>query len=290
VTDASEVFAELRPRLFGVAYRMTGSVSDADDICQDAWLRWRSVDAKKVDSAEAYLVRIVTRLAIDHSRSVQRRRESYVGPYLPEPLVARSDDEPLDAAELADSLTFAFLVLLDVLDPIERAVVLLHDVFDYTFEEVARATNRTSAACRKTASRARRRIHREQQPARPGNEVDERRTLQAFVAATIAGDVDALIGLLAPDIVQIDDSGGTRPAARRPVVGPERVARLIINLARRMSPQTRAEVANINGSIGLVLRVDGRPDLVLVFEFTTAQTIRRIWVQANQEKLEHLRW
>jgi RNA polymerase sigma-70 factor, ECF subfamily len=283
----TEVFEQLRPRLFGVAYRMTGSVADADDICQDAWLRWRSTDTTTIDNPEAYLVRVVTHQAIDHARALHRKRETYIGPYLPEPLITPTADYPLEVAELADSLTFAFLVMLDTLDPIERAVILLHDVFGYTFDEVGCAMNRTSAACRKTASRARRTLRA--QPAPTTRASDQHvRALRSFVAATVAGDINALIALLAPDIVQLDDTGGTRPAARRPVVGAERVARLMINLTRRLAPNTRAETVLVNTNLGLLLRTNGRPDLVLAFEFEFDDRIARIWVQANPEKLTHL--
>ena len=156
-------FEALRPRLFALAYRMTGSVGDAEDACQDAWLRWQAVDRTHVDNAEAYLVRTVTRLAIDRLRSAHHRKETYVGPYLPEPLV--TDDtatQPEAAAELADSLTLAFLVLLDELTPVERAVLLLHDVFGYPFDEIAGMVDQSVVACRQIASRTRRKLHREQ--------------------------------------------------------------------------------------------------------------------------------
>ena len=152
-SDEIAAFEELRPRLFGIAYRMTGSVADAEDVCQEAWLRWRAVDPAAVTTPEAYLVRTVTNLAIDRLRSAQHRRETYVGPYLPEPLLA--DDDPAAAAELSDSLTLAFLVLLDELSPVERAVLLLHDVFGYEFDDVAAAVGRSSTACRQIASRTR---------------------------------------------------------------------------------------------------------------------------------------
>ena len=156
----TETFEALRPRLFGIAYRMTGSVGDAEDACQDAWLRWQTVDTARVENPEAYLVRTVTRLAIDRLKSAQHRRETYVGPYLPEPLVVDddTDSQPESAAELADSLTLAFLVLLDELSPVERAVLLLHDVFAYSFEEIAGMVDLSAAACRQLASRTRRKL------------------------------------------------------------------------------------------------------------------------------------
>ncbi len=160
--STADEFEALRPRLFGIAYRMTGSVGDAEDACQDAWLRWQRVDRGAVDNAEAYLVRVVTHLALDRLQSAQRRRESYVGPYLPEPLIADTTAvQPEAAAELTDSLTFAFLVLLDELTPRERAVLLLHDVFGYPFDEIAPMIDLTPAACRQLASRTRRKLDHE---------------------------------------------------------------------------------------------------------------------------------
>ena len=268
---------------------MTGSVADADDICQDAWIRWRSLDrTTTVDNPEAYLVRVVTHLAIDRARASSRRRETYVGPYLPEPIVSPVHENPSEVAELADSLMFAFLIMLDELDPIERAVLLFHDVFGYTFDEVGRATDREGAAARKIASRARRRLHEARPHTMRVSDDRERALLRAFVTATVAGDVDALMTLLAPDIIQVDDTGGTRPAARRPVVGAERVSRVLINLARRTSSSTRADLVRVNASLGLLLRTDGKPDLVLVFGFSADNRIQRIWIQANPTKLTHV--
>lgn len=231
---STEEFEALRPRLFGIVYRMTGSVGDAEDACQDAWLRWQRVDRATVDNAEAYLVRVVTRLALDRLQSAQHRRETYVGPYLPEPLVA--DDpaaQPEAAAELADSLTLAFLVLLDELTPKERAVLLLHDVFGYAFDEIATMVDLSPAACRQVASRTRRKLDPERVSLRRPDEAREHELVGNLLATVARGDVDALMALLAPDVVLLSDGGAQRHAARRPVVGADRVARFVVNLARR---------------------------------------------------------
>jgi len=283
-------FEELRPRLFGLAYRMTGSVGDAEDACQDAWLRWQRVDHASVDNAEAYLVRTVTRIAIDRLRSAQHRRETYVGPYLPEPLVA--DDpaaQPETAAELADSLTFAFLVMLDELSPVERAVLLLHDVFGYTFDEVATMVDSSPAACRQLASRTRRKLDHEREALRRPDEAREQELVTQLLATIATGDIDEVMHLLAPDVVLLSDGGALRHAARRPVVGPDRVARLLVNLAKRvLIADVEIRAVQVNGEPGLLFVLDGHPDNVLSFSFAPDGRARRLYSQLNPEKLHHL--
>lgn len=284
-----EEFQALRPRLFGVAYRMTGSVGDADDVCQEAWLRWQAVDRARVDNPEAYLVRTVTRLAIDRLRSVQRRKEAYVGPYLPEPLVVdAADTEPERAAELADSLTLAFLVLLDELTPVERAVLLLHDVFSYTFDEVARAVDLSPDACRQVGSRTRRKLQREPVGTRRPKAERERELIDTLLATIAAGDIESVMALLAPDVVLLSDGGAVRHAARRPVVGQTRVARFVVNLARRMPPAYETRSVRVNGEPGLLFLLEGRADLVLSFSFTAEGRVHHIYGQLNPEKLRHV--
>ena len=244
------------------------------------------------------MVRATTRLAIDRQRSAQHRREAYVGPSLPEPLVLGpldratppSDGDPESAAELADSLTLAFLVLLDELTPDDRAVLLLHDVFGYDFDEVAAAVGRSPAACRQAASRVRRRLgERDAGSAvrsHPG--ADERAVLDRLLAALLTGDVTGVLDLLAPDVVELNDGGPSRRAARRPIVGADRVARLLVNLASRAPTGTSVDLVRVNELPGLVLRIDGRPDLVMSVQLDADSRIRRIWVQLNPDKLAHL--
>ncbi len=284
-------FDELRPKLFAIAYRMTGSAADADDAVQDAWLRWQGVDTTTVADPEAYLVRVVTRLCLDRLGSARSRRERYVGPWLPEPLVAAAGDDPAEATELADSLTFAFLVLLDELEPVERAVLLLHDVFGYSFDEIAASTGRTAAACRQMASRTRKRLaQRREQGGAVVSREHQRRTLEGFVMATMHGDVAQLMTLMAPDVVQLDDGGALRRAARRPVVGPDRVARFMVNLARRMAadPSYTVEFEDVNGRLGMVVWRSGRAEMVFAFGWSADGRINRIWGQINPEKLAHV--
>jgi RNA polymerase sigma-70 factor, ECF subfamily len=288
-TAVAEEFEAVRPRLFGVAYRMTGSVVDAEDVCQEAWLRWRAADRSDVTTPEAYLVRTVTNLAIDRLRSAQHRREQYVGPYLPEPLVTDDAGDPAAAAELSDSLTLAFLVMLDELTPVERAVLLLHDVFGYEFEEVAAAVDRSPDACRQLASRTRLKLEHERvEPRRPDVE-HQRRMIEQLLVTTANGDIEGLMDLLAPDVVQLGDGGPDRHAARRPVVGRDRVARFFANNGKRMLGfGYEARLANVNGGIGLVFVLDGRPDAVMSFAFAADGRVSRIYNQINPEKLKHL--
>jgi RNA polymerase sigma-70 factor (ECF subfamily) len=285
---APEPFELLRERLFGIAYGVTGSVADAEDLCQEAWLRWSAVDPTSIEVPEAYLVRIVTNAALDRLRSAHAHREQYVGPYLPEPLITATEDGPLQSAELADELTFAFLVMLDELNPVERAVILLHDVFGYSFAEVARTVDRTPEACRQLASRSRHRAQARSGDVRRVRSAEERVLIDRLIVGTMSGDVDGLMALLAEDIVQIDDGGARQRAARHPIVGRDRVARFMINLAKRLEPDTGVEHVTVNGCAGLLFRRTGEPWIVFVFEFAPDGLVRRIFAQLNPDKLGHL--
>ena len=287
---AEDAYSAVRDRLFGIAYRMTGSVADAEDICQESWLRWQRVDHPAVDNPEAYLVRITTRLAIDRSTTAHARRETYPGPYLPEPILegALADSQPEVAAELADSLTFAFLVMLDELNPQERAAFLLREVFGYGYDDIASAIDKSSEAVRQIVSRTRRKLDVERVDVRRADPDHERHMLESMVGALLSGDAAALMELLSPDVVHLGDGGANRHAGRRPVVGPDRVARMLVNLAKRPEPGTTLEFARVNGTAAIVLRVDGRPDFVQTVEFAPDGRIRRMFGQLNPDKLGHL--
>jgi len=298
MTRHDEEYVAARPRLFDVAYRMTGSVADAEDLCQEAWLRWQRAPRDGITNPEAWLVRTITNLAIDRARSAQARREQYVGPYLPEPLITGAlgdatlapagGDDPAQRAELADSLTFAFLVMLDALDPTARAVLLLHDVFGFDFDEVAGAVGKSPSACRQIASRTRRKLGDERVAMRRPSADEEQAMLGRMIGALAEGDVDQVMALLAPDVVQLDDGGPARHAGRRPIVGPHRVTRLLVNLSKRLDPRAQMEFVRINTSPGVVIRIDGRADLVLLMEVGGDGLIHRIWSVLNPEKLRHL--
>jgi RNA polymerase sigma-70 factor (ECF subfamily) len=282
---AVDEFEEHRRHLFGVAYRMLGSVSEAEDVVQDTWLRWRAASPDDVRSPRAFLTTVATRLAIDRLRSAQRRREEYVGPWLPEPIV--TDDDPAATAELADSLSMAFLLVLERLNPVERAVLLLHDVFGYDYDEVAAIVERTPANCRQIASRARGHLSSER-PVRPRpSHEEEQRLAFAFTAAAGTGDLATLEGLLAEDAVLWSDGGAARRAARRPVVGRDRVARFVANVAQRVPADGTFEYLHLNGEPAVILRTAEGPYMTMAVELVDG-VISAIHVVNNPDKLRHL--
>ena len=278
-TEPGDVFEQERPRLIGLAYRMLGTVSDAEDVVQDAWLRWHAVDPGQLVRPEAWLTTVTTRIALDHIRSTRRRRETYVGSWLPEPLV--SMDRPDDAVVLADSLRLGFLAVLDQLKPVDRAVFLLADVFCVPFADIADTVGKSESACRQIASRARRRVR---QPSVDRNPGSERTIVDALMTAVAAGDIDAVVATLAPDVVCIADGGANRRAARRPVVGPQRVARLLVNLASRYTGQIAVDQATVNAEVGAVITIAGVVDLVTAFE-VHGDRIAAIRMIRNPDKL-----
>ncbi len=278
---ADETFGAERPRLTGLAYRILASYSDAEDVVQEAWIRWQGVDHDTVERPAAYLTTIVTRLALDRARTIARKRESYVGPWLPEPIAV--EPGPAEHAELAESLTLGFLLVLDRLSPVERAVWLLAEVFGEPYALIASATGKSEAACRQIASRARRRL-REERPA-PPDRLDPD-LLYRILAAVSAGDLEETLTLLDADVVLLSDGGPVQRAARHPVVGADRVARLAINLARR-GEVTALREASINGQAALVVEIDGAMPLVLTGEQHEGK-ITRIYLLLNDEKLAGL--
>ncbi len=282
---------ELRPLMFSIAYRMTGSVGDAEDIVQEAVIRtYRAASqGTMVESPKAFVTTTTTRLAIDHLRSARVQREAYVGTWLPEPLVSDPAPGPAERAEMSDSLSLAFLVLLESLSPVERAVFLLREVFGYDYGEIAAAVGKSEPNCRQIFTRARRHIGegrpRFEASRRQGTELTER-----FLAALSGGDIEAFIDLLAPDVVMYGDGGGKAPAAPAPIHGRERVARLLRGLARQAEKWV-AEVrpAEVNGQPGVVAYDrDGNLFAVMDFDYLDGQ-VQAIRSQINPDKLRHLR-
>lgn len=286
--DLASAFEEHRHHLFGVVYRMLGSVAEAEDVVQDAWLRWSAADHARIRTHRAWLTTVVSRLAIDRLRSAQHRRETYVGPWLPEPLV---DDDPADHAELADTLSLAFLTMLERLDPVERAAFLLREVFGHDYGEVAGMVDRSEVACRQIVHRAKERLGPDR-PVRfdPGPE-EERRLVDSFLSAAFGGDLDGLLEMLAADVVAWSDGGADQRAARRPVLGPERVALFITGIARRhLESGEEIDVvhARVNGDPGVVVRIAGQVFMTLALELAP-EGIRAIRTVLNPRKLDHLR-
>lgn len=284
-----EAFEAQRHRLFGVAYRMLGSVTEAEDAVQETWIRWADADHDVIVKPEAWLTTVVGRISVDRLRSAQKRREHYVGPWLPEPLV-RADDDPADHVALADTLSLAFLELLERLDPVERAAFLLREVFSEDYADVAAAIDRTETATRQIVHRAKERLGPDR-PVRfdPGPD-EERRLVDSFLAAAASGDLDALHAVLADDVVAWSDGGPHRYAARRPVLGRHRVGRFVVGVARRAVERSETldlHPTRVNGDPGVVAVVDGTPALVMAFQLGPVG-IQGVRIVLNPEKLTHL--
>jgi RNA polymerase sigma-70 factor (ECF subfamily) len=289
--DVAGAYVDLRPLLFSIAYRMLGSVGEAEDVVQEAFIRYQRAiaDDTVVESPKAYLSAVVTRLAIDQLKSARVRRETYVGEWLPEPLV--TDDgagDPAVHAEQVDSLSMSFLLLLERLTPVERAVFLLHDVFDYDFEEIGRIVRRTPATCRQHAVRARRFIA-DNRPRFDASEAERDELVRGFLAAADLGDVDGLIELLAEDVIVKGDGGGKVPQWFNPIVGAEKVARVFANLGAQVRRTGASyEPHRVNGQPGVVFQgPHGGVMAVMSFEVLDGRvaTIRSI---VNPDKLDHL--
>ena len=281
----NDPLAPHRGRLLGLAYRMLGSRSDAEDVVQDAYLRFAG--AEGVQNAEAFLVTVVTRLCLDRLKSARAQREVYVGPWLPEPVFDAEGLSADTATELADDLSFALLVALDRLSPLERAAFLLHDVFDTPFSEIAAMLDRTEASCRQLASRARRAV-RDDRPAPAKTPDNHARLLQAFGEAVASGNVARLVELLRADAVALTDGGGRKTAARNPIVGADKIARFFIGLAaKNAGHDIRVEPAMINGAIGALLYLDGELDHTMSMAIS-GEKIAAIYIVRNPDKLRHL--
>lgn len=283
--DAAAVFAEQRPKLFGVAYRMLGSVADAEDVIQETFLRWQEVadGEAQIESPSAYLTTMVSRRCLDELRSARRRREQYVGEWLPEPLLEDDRLDPAATTELADSLSTAFLVVLEALSPGERAAFLLHDVFGYEYPELARILGRGEPACRQLVARARKRVA-ERRPRFDVSPEEHARLLTEFMHATTAGDVDGLVSLLAHDAVLQADGGGVVTAARNPIAGAERIARWSIGVMEKATWDVSFEVATVNGLPGVVTRASGVVFGVMSIDVRDGR-IQNVYLQLNPAKL-----
>lgn len=282
----SAVFEELRRRLFSIAYRMLGTTADAEDVLQDAYLRWHQANVEEVRSPEAWLVSVVTRLSIDRLRKVIVERERYVGPWLPEPLLNAPEPTPEENLEHASDFSLAFMVLLERLAPVERAAFLLHDVFDCAYPAIASILQKSEGACRQLVHRARERVKTERQRFRAGEE-DRRKLIQKFIAAANAGDEITLLSLFAEDATLMSDGGGIVPAARKIVHGRARIARLYLVLARKMGERLTQKILYVNGETALITLLDNKPFAVTSFD-TDGRLLFDIYTILNPEKLTQL--
>ena len=291
-----DAFEANRRRLFAVAYRMLGSVAEAEEVVQDAWIRWDRTDPASVENPAGWLTTVTTRIAIDRLKSASHRREVYVGPWLPEPVVERVDGDPAGHVELAESLSMAFLTMLERLNPVERAAFLLREVFGSEYGDIASAVDRSEAACRQIVHRARERVDPDRPARYDADPADEKRLLDGFLAATFDGDLDALKLVLHDDVVAWSDGGADRRAARHPILGAERVARFMTGIARRGPDDGAAlgiEPVRVNGDPGYLVRTDGDVFMTMAFELSADAegdvrigTIRAV---LNPRKLDHLR-
>jgi RNA polymerase sigma-70 factor (ECF subfamily) len=294
----TEAFQSYRPLLFSIAYRMLGSASEADDVLQDAYLRYAGAQSHsaeppaQVRSLKAYLSTIVTRLCLDRLKAARTVREQYLGPWLPEPVLTQ-DDDPQRDAELHESITLAFLVLLEALTPQERAVFLLREVFEYEYAEIAEMLSVSAANCRQLFHRAKERVAEGRQRFRPAPE-RQRQLVERFLAATQHGDMQALTSMLAQDATFTADSGGKVPSARKPVHGRDAVAKMLIGLARTAEralhtafASLRFEIAEVNGEPALLLWVDARLETVFAYSLVDDQ-VAAIRALRNPDKLAYI--
>lgn len=287
----SETAEDLRPLAFSIAYRMTGSVSESEDLVQEAMLRVHEAleGPEKIESPRAYVSAVVTRLAIDHLRSARVRRETYVGPWLPEPLLTDSSPGPQEQADTADSLSQAFLVLMEQLSPVERAVFLLREAFGHDYAEIARVVDRSEDNCRQLLARARRHVDAQ----RPRFDTDHRRQEELtarFVEAAETGDTEALMEMLAADAVLYSDGGGKAVAARKPIYGPDRTARFLAGIARQRHRygEFAQQSVRVNGQPGRVLR-DPTGSVFMVLSLDIADgLVQTVRITRNPDKLRHI--
>lgn len=281
-------FQENRPLLFGIAYRMLGSVTEAEDMVQEAFLRWQRQPIEEIRSAKAWLTSTVTRLCIDHLRSARVRREEYVGVWLPEPLLGNAADASHQAVALADSLSTAFLVLLETLSPAERAVFLLREVFEYEYAEIARITDKSEASCRQMVRRAREHVSagKSRFPANPGY---HERLVGQFLDTCQQGDTEGLLSLLSEDTVLYSDGGGKVIAAPRPIAGAARVARFLVSVSKLAPQRTEHRFAIVNAAPGLLRFLDGKLIQTTTFEIIDDR-IQALYIMRNPDKLLHVNY
>jgi RNA polymerase sigma-70 factor (ECF subfamily) len=281
---ATRAFVDQRNLLFTVAYEMLGSAADAEDVLQESWLRWVAVDPDHVRDERAYLVRIVTRQALNRLRTMARRREAYIGPWLPEPLLTSPD--VADDVELAESVSMALLLVLETLSPTERAVFVLREVFEVGYDDIAAAVDKSPAAVRQIASRARQHV----EARRPRETVSPRQvatTLASFQHAVDTGDLQGLLGVLAPDVVLVSDGGGLKQAALRPIVGAEKAVRFLAGISAKTPGRITCELASVNGTPALEFRISGELDGVLMVRVEEGLATGLYYVR-NPEKLTRL--
>ena len=284
--NTTQTFNQYRALLFSIAYRMLSSATDAEDIVQEAFLRWLQASAEDVQSPKAYLSAIVVRLCIDQLRSARVQHEQYAGFWLPEPIQTDQHPELADTAILAESLSFAFLIMLEHLGPLERAIFLLHEVFDYDYDEIAGLVGKSSANCRQILHRARQHLERPRSRFDASREQQERITNQ-FLHASTSGDMQGLLSLLADDIMLTSDGGGKAPSGRMPIYGADKVARGLLGYLSKMPTGVQIHMAEVNGQPAIVGSLDGHPYGVMLLDIVD-EHVRSIYIVVNPDKLHKL--
>lgn len=280
-------FDQYRSLLFSIAYRMLGSVADAEDMLQETFIRWQQSSEEDIRSPRSFLVTIISRLCINHLQSARAQREEYVGQWLPEPIVTDPGSDPFGIIKIDESLSMAFLVLLERLTPVERAVFLLREVFEYEYYEIASILGQNETNCRQVLRRARQHISA-MRPRFEAHEQKRKDLLEQFLAATGTGEMNGLVDLLAEDVVLHSDGGGKGIAVPNEVRGAEKVSRGIIGSLKRFVPETLVRrLAHINGKPGLINYLDGKPHSVLTID-VAGNRIQAIYIVTNPEKLSHL--
>lgn len=278
-----EHFNQYKEYLFSIAYRMLSSVMDAEDILQETYLKWQKVDLKSVKSQKYYLSTIVTRLCIDFLRSKKIQREEYIGPYLPEPLVLENYNNLEFMMEKAESVSIAFMLLLEKLSPVERAVFLLHNVFDYNYAEISEVVNKTETNCRQILHRAEEHINSNKKRFSSTKEQKEK-IVQQFFNACQKSDLDGLISILSEDVVLISDGGGKATAVKYPLISPDKVARFFIGLTKKAPKDYVVKLTNINGLPGFIGYLNNKPFNVVIFEIDN-EKITNFYAILNPDKL-----
>ncbi|MDJ0616443.1 MAG: RNA polymerase sigma-70 factor [Calothrix sp. MO_192.B10] len=287
IVNRQEIFNQYRPRLQAIAYRMLGKLGDAEDVVQETFIKWQQVSLQEIQSPQAYLTTIVTRLCIDYLRSVRVQREQYVGTWLPEPIVSHKSDEPKELVELADSLAMAFLVMLERLSPVERAIFLLREVFEYDYDEIGIIVHKNSANCRQIVRRAKQHLGTNRSRFNASLEQQEQLT-RKFIEACNQGDLQGLIDLLTADITLWSDGGGKVKALLKPMQGATKVARFLIALRRsKLIPNYDLELVRVNCQIGIIYSLEGIVQNVVTFEFVPCR-IQSIYFVRNPDKLRRI--
>ncbi|RRS01319.1 RNA polymerase sigma-70 factor [Glycomyces terrestris] len=281
---ATEAFVAHRNLLFTVAYEMLGSAADAEDVLQETWLRWVEVDLDRVRDPRAYLVRITTRQALNRLRAMQRRKEAYVGPWLPEPVLTAPD--VADDVALAESVSMALMLVLETLAPTERAVFVLREAFDFGYDEIAAAVGKSPEAVRQIAYRARRHVEA-RRPRGPVSDAETRAALASMKSALETGDFQGLLEVLAPDVVIVGDGGGFKHATLRPVVGADKAARMFFGGLAKLDGTLTADVTSVNGAPALIVHLDGELDGVMAARIEDGR-ITGVYYVRNPEKLTHV--